>query len=685
MLLAYYIAAVNIENTYHEAMREAGRKDGYEPFGGIVLTDTFQSSEPHDRQDTSLLPRNNERMERQLALDIRVILGNPPWSVGQGSANDDNQNHPYPALDGNKDGAHPSVNSIFVTYTKAAATGLKRALYDSHVRAIRWASNRVLASQDGGVIAFVTNSGFIDGKAFDGFRKTVVSEFDAIYIYNLRGNQRTSGEQSRREAGKIFGAGSRAGVALLLLVKRPSGDSSADATIQYRDIGDYLSREQKLSLVAESALSDEQWSPIAPNEHADWINQRSDRFLSLHPLSDMKGQPAGEAPILNLASRGVTTSRDAWVFNSSEAKLRHRIDEAVDFYNGQVEALGSGVPNVSRDPTKFSWDGTIESRLAKGQRIEVGSDGFRVASYRPFFRQHLYLDRALNNSVYQLPRIFPSSTSRTHFILIETKLHAPDRVPGILAMDVPADIKAVSGAVGFAAVGFPRYVYGAGQVGQANFEEDAVDNVKDDAVSRFQASYGDAVTNDHIFAYVYGILHSPDYRERYAIDLSKMLPRIPEVASADDFFAFAEAGQRLLDLHIGYEKAEPYPLHEQVAIGAPDGDARWRVEKMKWGGNRKQPDRSTIIVDDWVTLSGIPDEAHRYVVGPRTALEWLIDRYRIRVDKASGIVNDVNDWGLELDPPNPRYIVDLIKRVTTVSFETMNIIDSLPPLREADD
>ena len=684
MLLAYYIAAVNIENTYHEKMRESDTEPDYEPFDGIVLTDTFQSSEPHDRQDTSMLPSNNERIGRQLALDIRVILGNPPWSVGQGSANDDNQNLPYPALDGNKGGEHPAVTSIFGSYAKTGAPGLKRALYDSHVRAIRWASNRVLASQDGGVVAYVTNSGFLDGKAFDGFRNRLVSEFDAIHVYNLRGNQRTSGEQSRREAGKIFGSGSRAGVAILLLLKLPNTNSTGDATIQYRDIGDYLLREQKLEIISDSSLADDQWTQISPNEHGDWINQRSDRFLSLRPLANTRGQPAGDTPIFNLASQGVKTNRDAWVIGSSESKLRERIGEAVEFYNDQVDTVATGSTNINRDPTKFSWDGTIESRLAKGEKITVNPSGFREATYRPFFRQRLYLDRALDNSVYQLPRIFPTPESRTPFIVVETKLHSPDRVPGILAVNVPADVKAVSGAVGFAAVGFPRYALGGGKQGQGTFADESSDNVNEAALSRYASLFGEEVTSDHIYAYVYGILHSPDYRERYATDLAKMLPRIPDVASADDFFAFAEAGQRLLDLHISYEEAEPYPLHEQVQIGAPDGDARWYVEKMRWAGNRKQPDRSSIIVNDWVVLSGIPDEAHRYVVGPRTALEWLIDRYRIRVDKASGIVNDVNDWGLELDPPNPRYIIDLIKRVTTVSVETMKIVDGLPPLVEAD-
>ena len=671
MLLAYYIAAVNIENAYHEQMRKAGRGAEYEPFSGIVLTDTFQSSEPHDRQDRAMFPRNNERMERQLALNIRVILGNPPWSTGQRSQDDDNQNVSYVGLD----------ESIVQTYVKPASPGLKQGLYDSYVRAVRWASNRVLDNENGGIVAFVTNSGFLDSKAFDGFRKTVASEFHTIYVYNLRGNQRTSGEQSRREGGKVFGSGSRAGVAILALVKRPGPVPNSGAEIRYRDIGDYLMREQKLQSVDDSGLADGPWRTIAPNDHGDWINQRSDRFLALTPLVDAKGQPPGPRPILDLTSQGVKTNRDVWVFSSSQKQLRKRISRAVAFYNAQVEAVADGGTETVRDARVFSWDGTIESLLAKGRQIAVNEAGFRSATYRPFFRQHLYLDRDLNNSVYRLPQIYPTPEERTPAIVVERNQRVAGRTPTVFVVDSVPDVHLAPDATQV----FPRYAYDREPVGgQSAMLGSSNDNITDDALTAYQARYGEAATKDHIFAYVYGILHSPDYRERYATDLAKMLPRIPEVASADDFFAFADAGQRLLDLHIGYEEAEPYQLHEQVAIGSPEGDARWCVEKMKWAGNRKQPDRSTIIVNDWVTLSGIPDEAHRCVVGPRTALEWLIDRYRVKTDKASGIVNDVNDWGLELDPPNPRYIVNLIKRVTTVSVETMKIVDNLPPLREAE-
>ena len=681
MLLAYYIAAVNIENSYHEAMREAGHEDEYEPFGGIVLTDTFQSSEPHDRQDTTMLPRNNERIERQLALDIRVILGNPPWSVGQGSANDANQNLAYPSLDGNEATSNSATTSIALTYGKESESGNKQALYDSYVRAARWASNRVLESSSGGMVAFVTNGGFIEGNAFDGFRKTVASEFHAVYVYNLRGNARTSAEQRRREGGGVFDTGSRAGVAIVFLIRRPGDVPATDAEISYRDIGDYMPREKKLQTLCESSLNDQGWRTITPNQHGDWINQRSDRFVELRRLAKTKGQPGGDSPVFGLSSYGVTTKRDSWVFGSARSKLLGRVEEAVQFYNEQVKAWASGDATFDRDPTKFSWDNTTERLLKRSEALEFKPENVRTAMYRPFFRQQLYFARKLNYSVYQLPRLFPSSNAKTYTILLESHLRSGGRAPTILAVDTTPDFNFASvGTFAFArSVVNPTLGSTEGGDGQA-----WVDNITDDAFATYKARYGDDVTKDHIFAYVYGILHSPDYRERYATDLAKMLPRIPEVEAADDFFAFADAGQRMLDLHIGYEEAEPYPLQEQVAIGAPDDDARWYVEKMKWSGNRKQPDRSTIVVNDWVTLSGIPDEAHRYVVGPRTALEWLIDRYRIRVDKASGIVNDVNDWGLELDPPNPRYIIDLIKRVTTVSVETMKIVDGLPPLREAE-
>ena len=433
MLLAYYIAAVNIEMTYAEKAGE------YQPFEGIVLTDTFQASEASDRTDTTFFPSNNARIERQLGLDIRVIISNPPWSRGQGSHEDDNANQVYPTLDG-------KIARSYIAQSESK--GLKNPLYDSSVRAIRWASDRVHAG-DGGIVGFVTNSGFLDGKSFDGFRKVLAKEFHDIYVYDLRGNQRTSGETSQREGGKVFGSGSRAGVAVLLLVKRPSPIPQGVAVIHYHDTGDYLSREQKLMAITEAQLDELEWTDITPNEQGDWINQRSEHYLNLRPVAVIQSEQSipSLTPLFESSSLGVITSRDVWSFNSSGQKLRELINRQVTFYNDQVAALKNGSGGVTRDPMQFKWDGTAEQRAGRGISTTVHSVGFRTAIYRPFFRQHFYMDRVLNNSLYQLPSIFPTPDTRIPAIVVERGLRAQGRAPAALAIDIVPDGVAGAGSV----------------------------------------------------------------------------------------------------------------------------------------------------------------------------------------------------------------------------------------------
>ena len=277
LLLAYYIAAINIEASYHD-LADA---DDYTPFRGITLTDTLQAAEQDPPMVETLFPRNDERIERQNKLDIRVIIGNPPWSGYD--------NRPYPTVD----------NQVRESYAEPSNTKNLVALYDPYVKAIRQASDRVLGSAKGGIVAFVTNGGFIDSNAFDGFRKAVADEFHAIYCFNLRGDARTSGERRKREKGNVFDVGSRAGVAILLLVKKP-GDSPG-ATIYYRDIGDYLDQDEKLAILADSRLAATDWQIIAPNKHHDWIDQRSDTFQTLRPLAedDGTGERGGLVPIFD--------------------------------------------------------------------------------------------------------------------------------------------------------------------------------------------------------------------------------------------------------------------------------------------------------------------------------------------------------------------------------------------------
>ncbi len=685
LLLAYYIAGVNIESAYREALADAGREDTYEPFDGIVLTDTFQLSEEDDLMDEMFFPRNNARAERQRDLDIRVILGNPPWSRLQRAQSDLNPNQPYPTLDA-------AVEAIYAGPSRA---GSKAPLYDPYVRGIRWASNRVLDSKDGGIVAFVTNGSFIDAASFDGFRKAAAKEFHEVWVYNLRGNTRGSGETVRREGGKVFGQGSRATVAILLLVKRPGPVPERGAVIRYRDIGDYLTQERKLAIVEESQLAEIEWSEIAPNEAGDWINQRSERFAALRPLVVISSQPPGRTPLFGFSTLGVLSARDAWVFSSSSSGLKENVDRTAAFFNEQVsgfsppagpaaQRLRAARAYAKREDTSFRWDAGSEERLSRSEEITIRPGDYRRALYRPFFRQHLYMDRALNARTYQMPRAFPAGVERVPGIAITAK--RVDESFGVLAVDTIPDYH-LSGA-GTDTQFLPRYVFerSARSESQGELLPDAQnerrDNINAEALAEYQARLGEDIVADDVFAYIYGVLHSHEYRAEYATDLDRLLARIPDPADRVTFDAFTAAGQRLLDLHIGYEDVEPYPLDELVARGAPPEPERYRVEKMRWGGSGRDPDRSRIVYNDWITLTGIPDEAQQYVVGRRSALEWLIDRYQVKTDKASGIVNDVNDWGRERG--DPRYILDLVKRIVTVSVETIRIVRGLPELREAD-
>ena len=349
LLLAYYIAAVNIETTYHEAVGDAAT-ESYQAFDGIVLTDTFEMSESSKPMDSALFPYNNRRIERQKGLDIRVVIGNPPWSA--------NENRDYPTVD----------QRVRETYADTSVARLSSALYDPYVKAIRQASDRVLGSEQGGIVAFVTNGGFIDNKSFDGFRKAVAQEFDAIYCYNLRGDQRTAGEKSRQEGGKIFGSDSRASVAVLLLVKKPG--ESHGAKLYYNDIGDYLKREEKLEILDNSSLATTEWQSIRPNAQGDWVNQRSEVFPSLRPLVTREnGEVGGMASVFMSESVGLVSRRDAWVWNSSDKTLRHNVERAVEFYQKtlrefakigvsgkQKERADRAKQFVGETPSNFHWN-----------------------------------------------------------------------------------------------------------------------------------------------------------------------------------------------------------------------------------------------------------------------------------------------------------------------------------------
>ncbi|WP_227878497.1 type ISP restriction/modification enzyme [Arthrobacter dokdonensis] len=644
---------------------------GYIPFDGMVLTDTFQMSEDGDTLDERVFTSNNDRLVAQNKLDIRVIIGNPPYSVGQSSGNDNNANLKYPTLD----------ESIRSTYAERSTATNKNSLYDSYIRAIRWASNRIIASSDGGVVAYVSNGGYIDGNTADGLRKTLVGEFHDIYVYNLRGNQRTAGEQSRKEGGKIFDSGSRNTVAVLILVKKPG--PTRGAALHYKDIGDYLDRNEKLALVDAASIGTLDWTTITPNAEGDWINQRNDVFESFTPIGD-KGSGTG---IFANYCRGLATARDAWIYNSSAVNLSHNVESMVAFYNGEVDRYaahghGAGVDGfINTDATRLSWNRADKVQLKRATKYAVQDAGYRTAAYRPFNKQKVHFSRQLNDMVYQLETIFPTAKSENYGIYITSPASHYPTFEAVMVNALPDLHMLDTGQF------FPRYTYMTPTSGDDLFSAagapatpERVDNVTDATLANYRAAYGATVSKDDVFFYVYGLLHSPEYRSEFAADLKKMLPRIPMMPGAEKFMAFAQAGLELSALHIGYEQQEPYALTEveTAVVPAADEYAKYAVKKMKYGGKAGAWDKSRIVYNAHVTLEGIPEDAQRYMLGARSAIDWIVERYQVKTDKASGIVNDPNDWSREHG--QPRYIIDLIGRIVTVSLETNRIVDSLPSL-----
>lgn len=687
VLLAYYIAAINIEAAYH------GISGGdYVPFEGICLTDTFQLYEQERDLIGELMEDNSSRRTRQKELDIRVIVGNPPYSAKQDSANDNAANLEYPKLDGR----------IRDTYAARSEATNKNSLYDSYIRAIRWASDRI---GDAGVVAYVSNAGWLDANTADGLRKCLADEFPSIHVFHLRGNQRTSGERSRREGGKVFGSGSRTPVAITILVKNPT--AVGPRQIRFHDIGDYLTREEKLALVSKfgsiSGISSSGlWKNIAPNPHGDWINQRDDSFKSFIALGNK--DKSGEPKLFENYSQGVQTARDAWCFNASREMLLGNIQRMIGTYNAErarFAAEGRKFENakardafvdgfVTGDASRISWSRALKSDVGKGTIIEFDPHCAVQSAYRPFTKQWLYLDRKIVEYVFQIPRIFPRANLSNRVICITGTGETNDL--SALMVDAPSEFK-----THYNGQNFPRYLYEptAPETGTPDLFRTAKpsqlapdftrrDAITDEGLAQFSAAYGGlAVTKDDVFNYVYGILHSSDYRARYADNLSKELPRIPLVRSAEDFQAFAEAGRRLGDLHVGYEDAEPYPVtikQGDLSLAViDDPQSFFRVEKMKFGGKRPHIDKSTVVYNPNITLTGIPLEAYDYVVNGKPALEWVMERQVVKTDRDSGILNDANRYAIET-VGDPAYPLKLFQRVITVSLETVKIVRSLPPL-----
>ncbi|MBX4335597.1 DEAD/DEAH box helicase [Bartonella raoultii] len=694
VLLAYYIAAINIESTYHSLM-----KGDYIPFKHIGLTDTFRMLEEKSLLQ-KLFKENSEYLEHQKNLDIEVIFGNPPYSVGQKDENDNAKKSPYPILD----------NRIRETYAAQSKANLLQALYDNYIRAIRWASDRI---NNAGVIGFVSGSGYIEKSTMDSLRKSLAKEFTSIYVLNLRGDIRKNmmNKNNSQEGENIFGNGSMTGIAITLFIKNPN--ISGECKIYYHDIGHNLTTKDKLialkyfGSVGGISRSKQGWQTITPNEHGDWINQRDNSFANFLTLGDKKGN---NKKLFYTYSCGLKTNRDAWAYNSSHASLSKNMYNMIAFYNSEVERFNHAYSHadhktrinivdnfVNSDASKISWSHNIKQELVKGKFFEFEDKCLIQSLYRPFTQHWLYYNRIFNDRVYQMPRIFPMGKAAENKVIQVASVGTMSGFSVLMAKNLPNLHAIDTGQC------FPRYIYEDTTVSKSKSEKQSHlfanttensktaglqrrDAITDEGLAHFKAAYpNETITKDDLFYYVYGLLHSEDYRARYADNLCKELPRIPCVKSADDFWMFVTAGRELGHLHVNYEDVEPYPVTfkkgnpKQTDISNPE--KFYYVTEMKFAKikDSKEKDKSTVIYNSNITITDIPLEAYEYIINGKPALEWVMGRQCVKTDKKSGIVNDANRYAVETIG-NPAYPLELFQRVITVSLETMKIVKNLPKL-----
>ena len=657
VLLAYYIAAVNIENTYHDIVKA----NEYEPFDGICLTDTFQLGETEDGEKlfSEMFPQNSARVQRQQKAPLRVIIGNPPYSIGQKSANDDAKNQEYPKLN----------SKIANTYAKASNAVLSKSLYDAYIKAFRWSTDR-LESNGGGVIAFITNSGWIEKNSLDGFRKSLEREFSSVYVFNLRGSVRgRSGEAARKEGQSIFEI--LAGTAITILVKKP--EVTNRISIYYNDIGEYLGRREKLEIIKRyKTLKNIDWDILNPNQFGDWITQRNNAFEQFIPIDPSKKYDTRTNSFFITQSLGVATNRDNWVYNFSKKNLKENITNTINHYNDQRLLINNGkLIEPERLVTKGNWTRDWLNQVKKNVQIRENASEYRVGLYRPFTKSNYYFDDNLNQERYQLPKLFPSFSSDNKLICL-TGTGSRQTFSTIITDNIPS-LDLVEKAQCF-----PLYYYEERQKQKPSLfdTEGESEYIRREGISDFilenaKKRYGKNLNKEDVFYYVYGFLHSPEYRILFTSDLNKMLPRLPLVEDVRDFWTFSKAGRVLAELHINYESVTAY---EGVQVtGANSGF--YTVEKMRFP---KKEQKDTINYNSRITISNIPAKAYEYVVNGKSAIEWIVERYQITTHKESGITNNPNDWSEKVG--NPRYILDLLLSIINVSIQTVDIVAGLPKL-----
>nr|WP_259456339.1 type ISP restriction/modification enzyme [Helicobacter pylori] len=653
VLLSYYIALINI--TQAAQNRDRSLKN----FKNIALTDSLDYLE--EKNDKGVFPLFEDLKENQDIKDtlagqnIRVIIGNPPYSSGAKSENDNNQNLIHPKLE----------KLVYETYGKNSTAKVGATTRDTLIQSIRMASDLL---KDKGVLGFVVNGSFIDSKSADGFRKCVAKDFSHLYVLNLRGNQRTSGEVSRKEGGKIFDSGSRATVAIIFFVK---DKSVPDNTIFYYEVEDYLKREAKLHLLAGFENLDlVPFKEITPNNKGDWINQREDDFEKLIPLKRDKKLKIFDT-IFDLNSGGVVSGRDPWVYNFSPKILTQSVQKCIDTYNADLKrfnevfreafkqrtAKDKGVKSADRykhlndqeittDKTKIAWVQNLKNQLIKGKKLDdFSQEKISVSLYRPFNKQYFYYERELAWSFYSMKKIFPDKSARNVVINTTTRNFCS------LIGDAIPDCHFIGDANAY-----PLYYYD-----DLGNRYNAISGY---ALNLFRRHYKDnTIVEEEIFYYIYAIFHHKGYLEKYKNSLAKEAPRI---ALSEDFKELSILGKELGELHLNYESGEMHTSVKHNLLENAGMEGYYDVVQMK---KDKKGDR--IQYNHHITITQIPKKAFDYVVNGKSAIDWVIERYSITKDKDSLIENNPNDYA------GGQYVFELLCRVIKLSEKSVDLIEKI--------
>ncbi len=651
VLLAYYIALINITQAAQS------RDSSLKTFKNIALTDSLDIYEEKNNKGVfdlfKDLEENKEIKDTIEKQNIRVIIGNPPYSAGAKSENDNNQNLSHPKL----------KKRVYEKYGQISTAKVGATTRDTLIQSIYMASELL---KDKGVLGFVVNGSFIDSKSADGFRKCVAKEFAHLYVLNLRGNARTSGEKRKKEGDGIFDSGSRATIAIIFFVKDKSAPNN---TIHYYEVEDYLKREAKLNKLAGfEDLDSVEFKEITPNNKGDWINQRDDGFDKLIPLKRDKKLPS----VFDINSNGVATNRDPWVYNFSLDALMQNVQKCIDTYNADLKrfneifreafkqrtAKDKGIKPADRykhlndreittDKTKIAWTDGLKNKLIRNKILpESGMERVRLALYRPFNKQWLYWDKDWINRQRKFSKIFPDKSARN--VVINTGV-GNGKDFSALVSDFISDYSLIS----------PNQAYPLYYYDDLGNRYNAISGY---ALNLFRRHYKDnAITEEEIFYYIYAILHHKGYLEKYKNSLAKEAPRI---GLSEDFKELSILGKELGELHLNYENGEMHTSVKYTTLMNAEEKGYYDVETMKKIGD-------SILYNHNITITKIPKKAFDYVINGKSAIDWVIECYKKTTDEDSLIENNPNDYA------GGKYVFELLCRVIKLSEKSVDLIEKI--------